>query len=253
MKHIEKYRVYYYDTDRNFNIKLFNLARYLQETALIAFEKHEEANKEMRDKKLAFFLTKISLKFESEIKKFDNINIETWALPPTSASFTRNYRVFSEMQGKYAVSVVSSWVLVNIESKAIVRSRDLSEHFIAISTDNEELGFAPIRRIKIPEEKAKTLLLEKEVCYSDIDENLHMNNAVYFNVIQDALFKASKELNVNNPKLSSLDISFEKAALEGEQISVYGITAESESEIYLQGTVGNHSCFTAKANLSKNS
>ena len=247
MKHVEKYRVHYHYTDRNFNLKLFYLAKYMQETALAAFDSIDGPRRELTEKNLAFILSKISFEFNGEIKKFDDICVETWAMPPKTASFIRNYRVYNDTTGICVVKAASAWALVNINEKTIINPNTLSENFNS-RTDNEELGFAPVRRIKMPDESEIAsgweLLFEREIFYSDIDENMHMNNTVYLDIIQNALKKAAHN-NFSPEKLRTLDLSYNYAAEEGDILSVWGI--KTNSEIYLRGKIGEINCFDAKA------
>ena len=247
MKHIEKYRVHYHYTDRNFELKLFYIAKYIQETALAAFDLIDGPRRELEENNLAFILSKISFVFEGEIKKFDEISVETWAMLPKTATLIRNYRVYNDTTGICAVRAASAWALININEKTIINPNTLSENFNS-RTDGEELGFAPVRRIKMPDENETAsgweLLFEKEVFYSDIDENMHMNNTVYLDVVQNALKKAARK-DLPTGKLRSLDLSYNYAAEESDILSVWGI--KINNEIYLRGKIGEVNCFDAKA------
>ena len=246
MKYIEKYHVHYYYTNRNFDLKLFYIGKYLQETALAAFDSMEGPRQELTEKNLAFILSKISFVFENKIKKFDDIKVETWALPPKSAAFIRNYRIFNETSGTCAVLAASSWALVNMLEKTIVNPNTLSENF-NYATDEEDIGFVPVRRIKIPDEinilSDNNFIFEKEIFYNDIDENMHMNNTVYLDIIDNALHKIKRDNTTE--KLRTLDLSYNYAAEEGDILSVWGI--KINDEIYLKGKIGEINCFDAKA------
>ena len=250
MKHNEKYHVHYHYTDRNFNLKLCYLAKYMQETALAAFDRLDAPRRELIDKNLAFFLSKISFRFEGEIRKFDDIRVETWALPVKSAAYIRNYRIYNESTGVCAVRAASSWVLINMAKKTIVHPNTLSENFTAIN-DDEELGFGPVRRIRTPDESGlltdESFLFEKEVFYCDIDENLHMNNTVYLDIVENALWMMTR--GVLPGKLCALDLSYNKGAVEGDRLSVSGLTIAGDfgTEIYLRGMIGKSNCFIARA------
>jgi acyl-CoA thioesterase FadM len=255
LKYMEKYRVHYHHTDRNFNLKLFYLAEYMQETALSAFDRIDGPRREMVEKNLAFVLSKISFFFESEIRKFDDLRVETWMLPAKSISMTRNYRVFNETTGVCAVRAVSSWALVNTVKKTLERPDILSENFTSIDTDDEELGFAPARKIRVPDETKMLLdrnhLFDREVCYSDIDENGHMNNTLYLDIVENALWKTAKGSLPG--KLCTLDLSYNNGIVEGDRLSVWGTTSPegSGTEIFVRGKAGESNCFDAKACFSK--
>ena len=245
MKHSEKYRVHYHDTDRNFNLKLFYMAKYMQETALAAFDRLESPRRELTEKKLAFILSKMSFRFEGEIKKFDEIRVDTWFLPMKSITVIRNYRIFNETMGTYAVRATSSWALVNINEKAIVRPSALSENFTAV-IDDEELGINSARRIDKPNEiklSDDNYLFEREVLYSDIDENTHMNNTIYLDIVENSIWKTVR--GILPGKLRTLDIAYNNGASEGDCISIWGV--RTAGNIYIHGEIGAIDCFDAKA------
>jgi len=251
MKHREKYRVHYYYTDRNFDLKLLYIAKYMQETALAALDMVDGPRRELTEKKLAFFLSKMSFVFDGEIKKFDDIIVETWALPAKSVSSVRNYKIINETSGACAVRAASLWALLNIADKSITHPNILSEHFIDGLTDDEDIGFSPARRIKMPDEietaAENNVLFKKEILYGDIDENMHMNNTVYLDIIQNALWKISGECSPC--KLRSLDVSYDRETAEGDYLTVCGAktTGETGEEIYIRGKIGDTACFNAKA------
>ena len=251
MKHTAKYHVHYHYTDRNFRLKLFYIAKYMQETALAAFDRLEAPRQELIDRGLAFILTKLSFRFDGEVKKFDEITVETWALPFKSITFVRNYRVRNETTGECAIRASSSWALININEKSIVRPDTLSANYTAM-TDDEDIGFQPVRKIiSMPADDVlfndSNLLFQKEILYSDIDENLHMNNTIYLDIIENALWKVAG--GVFSGKLRALDLSYNSGAAEGERLTVWGMRedADNGTEIYVKGMIGSINCFDAKA------
>ena len=250
MKHFENYRVQYHHTDRDFNLKLFYLAQYMQETAIAAFDRLTLPRREIIEKSLAFVLSSISFRFEQEIKKFDEIRVETWALPLTSVTFTRNYKVFNEVTGDCCVLASSSWVLIHTQKRNLVNPKTLSESYTA-ATDDEEVGFRAVRKIRMPDgfgnPDGEKFLFDKEIFYCDIDENLHMNNSVYLDIIQNALWKMTRESQPG--RLSSLDLSYNSGASEGQILSVRGTKTAGETgvEVYIRGKADGINCFDAKA------
>jgi acyl-CoA thioesterase FadM len=251
MKNTAKYRVHYHHTDRDFKLKLLYLAEYMQETALSAFDLRDGPRTEMLEKNLAFILSKISFHFEYEIRKFDDLRVESWMLPNKTVSMTRNYRVFNETTEKCAVRAASTWVVVDMVKKMLVRPDVLSEHFTSADTDDEELGIAPVRRLKLPDDSevltGQNYLFDREVWHSDIDENGHMNNTLYLDIVENSLWKASK--GALPGKLSTLDLSYNNGVTEGDRMSVWGMKTAEENIpiIYLKCKSGESNCFEAKA------
>jgi len=266
MKHSENYHVQYHHTDRDFNLKLLYLAQYMQETAVAAFDRLTLPRREIIEKSLAFVLSSISFKFEREIKKFDEICVETWALPLTSATFTRNYKVYNEATGDCCIIASSSWVLIHTQKRTLVNPKTLSESYTA-ATEDEEVGFRAVRKLRMPDgletPGGENFLFDKEILYCDIDENMHMNNTVYLDIVQNALWKVMRNPQPGQPgqagqqgqpgKLGSLDLSYNSGASEGKKLSVWGMktTTETGAEVYIRGKAGEDNCFDARAVYTK--
>ena len=179
MKFSEEYRVHYYYTDYNNVLKPGYIGRYMQETAWYSFKNRGADMQYIKENNLAFILSKISFRYYDEIYEDDIIKVETWANPPKTLMFPRNYRIYKN--GKAVVEAVSVWVLMDIKNKLICRPDDFQNIFTAY--DGEELDFAVQKRFKMPDDINMGGYFEYKVKCSDIDTYFHMNNVAYIDLI----------------------------------------------------------------------
>ena len=252
MKWSNEYKVHYYYTDYNNILKPSYIGRYMQETAWNALKNWGPSPEYLKEKNLAFILSKISFRYYDEIYEDDTIKVETWANPAKNIIFPRNYRVYKD--GKIVVEAVSAWVLLDIKEKNILRPDVLDESFTAY--DDEELDFTVHRRFKMPEDMGG--FSEYKVQCSDIDTYFHMNNAAYIDLACNNLYS---DKDIISPELRkriiSLDLNYNSEARFAQIIEINkGVTVcENQEEYYMRAAVKGieQNCFEAKIVLTTES
>ena len=257
MKWSNEYKVHYYYTDYNNILKPSYIGRYMQETAWNALKNWGPTPEFLKERNLAFILSKISFKYYYEIYEDDIIKVETWANPAKTLVFPRNYRIYKD--GKIAVEAVSSWVLMDIKEKNILRPDAIDGKFLVY--DGEELDFTVQKRFKMPDENDVNIKVcnEYKVKSSDIDTYFHMNNVVYIDLIYDNLFSDGDVISQESrPKkrLISLDLNYNNEARFAQVIEInksvilHGDAKEEEYYIRANLKDSGHNCFEAKVVLT---
>jgi len=257
MKWSNEYKVHYYYTDYNNILKPGYIGRYMQETAWNALKNWGPSPEYLKNNNLAFILSKISFKYYEEIYEDDIIKVETWANPAKTLMFPRNYRIYKD--GKIAVEAVSSFILMSIKEKNILRPDAIDEKFLVY--DNDELDFTVQKRFKMPEDTDVNLSVynEYKVKASDIDMYFHMNNVVYIDLIYDNLFSDSDVISPESrPKkrLISLDLNYNNEVrfpqIIGLNKSIIIHEDTKEEEYYIRANLldSGHNCFEAKVILT---
>ena len=103
-----------------------------------------------------------------------SITARSWACPSKGVSFIRSYEI--ERDGEIICEAVSSWALVSVSDKKLIRVDD-------VDTGNyytdEPIKTEHPMRIRIPSALPMTLVGEYTVRYSDTDINGHVNNTNY--------------------------------------------------------------------------
>ena len=255
MKWSDEYRVHYYYTDYNNILKPAYAGRYMQETAWSALKNWGPSPKYLQQRNLAFILTKMSFRYYMEIREDDMIKVETWANPAKTIIFPRHYRIYRG--GEIAIEATSEWVLLDTKEKNIMRPDDYKE--VLTAYDDEEPAFTVQKRIKMP--AAMDIVTQYTVGYSDIDTNLHMNNARYIDLICDNLYSGGEAISpALKKRIMALDINYIGEARFGETIEINKGAASPENggagtetkEHYMKAKIKNsgQNCFEAKITLA---
>lgn len=179
MKYTEKYKIKWHDTDASRNVRYSQMLVYMQETANLQLESMGRSLDAMRDtEKLGFILSKIKLVFHAPLKAYDEIEVSTWTCGGRGYSFNRCFEI--RRGDDLIAEAISFWALLDIESRRLVRC----EGFSLGTEDEEPLCIEVPRRIKFPEFPLE-MLGKREIRYSDLDYNMHMNNTKYPDMLCD--------------------------------------------------------------------
>lgn len=210
MRYTEKYKVTSHDVDVNNNMKPSLVLRYMQETA----------NHQMRDRKpsyyelffagKSFIITRITIEVYEQIHQYDEIEVATWRCPEKGATFIRCYEITCD--NRVCARAYSVWAVTNHQTGKLCKA---SEVDISNYDTDEPLSLSLPNRFRLPKDLAYAKAGEKEVFYSDVDMNLHMNNTHYpdmlWNFIPDVMSK----------EVTSVNLRFMKEAPLGGKVEIY--------------------------------
>lgn len=201
-----------------------NIVKYLQEAVDRNLKECRPTYEELLNNDLSFVVSRTAFKVYSPLKKYDRFTVSTWATEGRSAAFMRNYRIMCE--GKTAVECVMTWALLNTKEHRLLKG---SEFDVSSYGCGELLDLDMPTRLRVEKDAVLTKCFEKKVCYSDIDQNMHMNNVKYFDMLFDCIPECE------NMALTSCVINYIKEAAYGKIIEVYSLpvqTRENGERIY---------------------
>ncbi len=178
MKWTETFRIYSHDLDAAGNIKVGALMRYMQETAYLHMAGIRPSAEELRFSGLVFLLARASLEIYKNLSHGEVITVSTWEAERKGVGFGRCFNVSSD--GITVAEMSSVWTLYNFRDKKIVRVTDADS--ISYGAD-EELALDLPRRLSYPEDAPLSLIGTHTSAFSDTDENLHINNTVYADIL----------------------------------------------------------------------
>jgi len=130
---------------------------------------------------VAWILTRVRVEVDRYPALAQDVIVETWPQAPR-ALYERDYRI-RDAQGNILVRAGSVWVIMNLETREIVREKFLDYHHIELCKERA-LGRSVGRQ---KPDTGGELVYEKEIRYSDLDYNVHVNNAKYVDFIMDAI------------------------------------------------------------------
>ena len=247
MKFTEKYTVRWHDTDAHRNMRPSKIVEYMQETANRQCEMSGLPLDKLRDKRgLGFILGALSLRIQKPLHSYDEIEVSTWCTPARGYIFNRYFEI--RCNGDVAAFASSTWVLLDINKKTIVRispDDDMNTHFYY--DDPIDTALLP-KKPRVAKYTSLCKVGERRIVYSDIDYNMHMNNTHYPDMICDHLL----EMTGNEHKtVSSMSLSYLKEAALGDNLSVYRSDKDDKGIITVQARTGaGDVCFEALVTLS---
>ncbi|MEG1620545.1 MAG: thioesterase [Oscillospiraceae bacterium] len=231
-----------YQCDLNGDMKLSNLMKVIQKIGTDQLESLGITYDKLYASGIVFVLSKLGLKINRMPKANEKFLLRTTPQKCKGASFLRHTAMFSTA-GEQLVECQTSWVIINPHDRKILRPAQFK--FSLPCDDCEKTGIQVLEtRIK-PSENVEFAGI-KEVKYSDLDVNRHMNNTVYGDVVMDFV-----PIEVaTNKEIDTVFIHYQSEALFGEKIYI-NTDRLSENSYYVGGNKNEVKCFEAVISFKK--
>jgi acyl-ACP thioesterase len=140
--------------------------------------------------------------------------------------------------GEHSVVCTSSWVVINEETRRLVRPEDLAQ-FLAVDYEVDDAIAEPAPKVALPKDSEAECVAEHRVAFSDVDLIGHTNNARYVVWAMDCL-----PLSQTEQPLKDLYINFNKETKADELVQLYRL--QDGTSWYVEGRVDGKSCFVVK-------
>ena len=225
-----------FECDVNNKMKLSSLMKVIQKVGSDQLNSLGITYGKMYATGVVFVLSKIGLNIYKMPECGDKYLLRTTPQKTHKSSFLRYTAMFNS-NGEMIAECQTAWVIINPRERKILRPAEFK--FNLPVDESSTIGTKILEtRIKTAE-KAKPVGV-KEVRYSDLDINRHMNNCVYGDVIMDFLpieFTAGREIK-------NLMIHYQNEACLGEKIEIKTDRA-ADNTFYVGGKKGEVKCFEA--------
>lgn len=168
----------------------------------------------------------------------ETITLETWPMPTTRVAYPRALRATDE-RGQELFRVISLWVLMDIQSRAMVLPGKSGVEVTGILRGSELS--APLG---LPAKELESSTL-RQVCFTDLDRNGHMNNTRYLDWVYDLLPSGFHESH----SLEEMTVCYLAESLEGQRLKLnWGCPEENQVQvdIHREDASGNHRIFATK-------
>ncbi len=206
-------RIESYDVQPNDNVRLSALFCLFQKAAGDDLDSLGMTYDTLREHGIVFVLTKMTVQFFDTIHGYDIVKITTRPRTCKGVSFIRDYDL--EVGGKRVAYATSSWVLLDINNRRLLRPNAL-DGICTIPVDMSEIYEIEDRRIKFhAEEMQKTDV--RKVYYSQIDRNGHMNNTFYPDIVYDYFPDEYKNSDIGK----TISIYYTTEAMRDECLDIY--------------------------------
>ena len=223
----KKYHIELSDVDFSKKLKLSSLFSYLQDVASHHVEQLGIGVNALRDK---FGVAWILLRLRIDIKRLpmwnEDIYIETWHHETRKLDFERDFIIY-DSNGERIISAVSTWVIIDVESRSIKRTEVLNFQYEEVKERAIDCKLGRLKSFNNEE-----VVYKKTVGYSDIDFNGHINNSKYVDFAMDC-FPLDKHTEY---RVTSVEVNYVNEALPGETIILIKDNSKlEEGLLYLEG------------------
>lgn len=236
-KLVQKHIIPCYQTDSKWRLKPASFMDLAQEAAnshaaILGF-----GYDDLIQSKTAWILSRVNIHFIKAPLWRDEVTLTTWHKGLERLFFIRDF-IMTDKDGVECVKATSSWLVLNLETRRLVRDPELMDEGTTCSENALE---ASAGKVQMPKDVEPEMVMEHTVAYSDVDLLGHTNNAMYMHWAMDAL---DYDLASSAP-LRELTINFNKETKAGETVRIFRAQVEKEDglHIYVEGKVEGVSSF----------
>ena len=240
IKYIENITVPCYDTDAAWRLKPSSFMNLAQEAAGRHAVHLGFGYDDLIKTNTAWILSRVHVEFIDAPKWRDDITLTTWHKGLNRLFFLRDF-ILTDAQGRERVKATTSWLVLNLETRRLVRDPKLMEDG-TICTENV-IG-TPADKVVMPKESEPEFVMDHIVAYSDIDTNAHANNAMYMQWAMDAV----DYVTASSMPVRQVTINFNHETKAGDCVSIYRASVRKEDgiHVYVEGKVDGTSSFTVE-------
>ena len=236
-KLVQKHIIPCYQTDSSWRLKPASFMDLAQEAAnshaaILGF-----GYDDLIQSKTAWILSRVNIRFIKTPLWRDEVTLTTWHKGLERLFFIRDF-VMTDKEGVECVKATSSWLVLNLETRRLVRDPELMDEGTTCSDNALE---TPAGKVQMPKDVEPEMVMEHTVAYSDVDLLGHTNNAMYMHWAMDAVDYAL----ASSTPLKELTINFNKETKAGESVMIFRSQVEKEDglHIYVEGKVDGASSF----------
>ena len=140
----------------------------------------------------------------------ETIRVETWPMPTTRVAYPRSVIAYDE-NGNECFRSISLWVLMDLDKRSMILPGKSGISVVGALRGNEldtPQGLVP---------RDHAIHRSRNVCFTDLDRNGHMNNTRYMDWIYDLLPSVFHQNH--NPR--EFTICYLSESMEGQQLDMH--------------------------------
>ena len=236
----QKFTIPCYDTDASWRLKPSSFMDLAQEAAGQHAVYLGFGYDDLIATNTAWILSRVHVEFVDAPKWRENITLRTWHKGLNRLFFLRDF-ILTDDQGRERVKATTSWLVLNLETRRLVRDPKLMEEG-TVCTDN--VIETPADKVVMPKDAEPQYVMDHHVAYSDVDMNGHTNNAMYMQWAMDAV---DYDIASTRP-VKWFTINFIHETKAGEIVALYKVVKEEEDgrHVFVEGKVNDQSAFTVE-------
>ena len=139
----------------------------------------------------------------------ETIRVETWPMPTTRVAYPRSVVAY-DAAGNECFRAISRWVLMNLDTRSMILPGKSGISVVG-----------SLRGLELPSPGSLALMdhtqtRQRQVCFTDLDRNGHMNNTRYLNWVSDLLPSAFHQSH----EVKEFTICYHAEAREGQLLDL---------------------------------
>ena len=236
----QKFTIPCYDTDASWRLKPSSFMDLAQEAAGQHAVYLGFGYDDLIATNTAWILSRVHVEFVDAPKWRENITLRTWHKGLNRLFFLRDF-ILTDDQGRERVKATTSWLVLNLETRRLVRDPKLMEEG-TVCLDN--VIETPADKVVMPKDAEPQYVMDHHVAYSDVDMNGHTNNAMYMQWAMDAV---DYDIASTRP-VKWFTINFNHETKAGDIVALYKVVKEEEDgrHVFVEGKVNDQSAFTVE-------
>lgn len=237
IKYVEKHTIPCYDTDASWRLKPTSFMNMAQEAAGRHAVYLGFGYDDLIKTNTAWILSRVHVEFVDTPKWRDEITLNTWHKGLNRLFFLRDFLI-TDSEGRERVKATTSWLVLNLETRRLVRDPNLMEEG-TVCTEN--VIETPADKVQMPKDVEAELVRTHLVSYSDIDTNGHTNNAMY---MQWSMNAVGYDITSSRP-VKEFTINFNHETKAGDHVEIYRAFVEKEDSlhVFVEGKVEGTSSY----------
>lgn len=193
-----------HDVDFNGIARASSLMRYIQSAAQSQLNDNGLSYEALKERKRGFILSRIKMEFTEPVRAYERLSALTFPCDSRGYSFLRCYAL--ERDNQTIGRAVSVWALIDTENRSLVKVSDFD-----LGLDTYSPLDISLTRISHPSEMVNVGTYK--VLYASVDQNRHMNNTAYPDML-------SAFLPLEGKRVKTISIAFLAEAPAGETLAV---------------------------------
>lgn len=223
-----------HDCDAACRLRLAAVLQYIESISTGHLEAMDLGHARLYSEGIVFVLAAQAVKVHRLPKMYDDVVIKTCPAAYQGAQMVRESVVLSP-SGEKLVEVQASWVMIDPQKRKPLRASAFT-YPLPILADYQP--FYNPAKMKLTQ--AQTPVMRRQVLYSQLDINRHMNNTVYADVVMDAL--PLEDALGRTPDTLLIRLRHETRA--GEWLDIF--RDPCENGYLVSALVGDEVCFEAQ-------
>lgn len=243
-KYTLEFTVVGHDTDLNKRMKPHSFMNYAQEMAYESASRLGFGYDELIKNNTAWILSRYHFKFLRPVLWREKVTMETWHKGFQGLFFIRDFKLCGE-DGQPSILGTSSWVVLDMAARSLVRSDQINAIIPADSVCTEDVIEQNCPKVIMPRTAEPELVNSHAIKYTDLDFLGHTNNVQYVIWSMDAV---GTDITFNK-RCTELFINFSKEIPAGKTVDIYRLIQENEDgtkTVTVEGKVEGVQSFCCK-------